>query len=103
MREIFRLYNNGWGYKKIANHLTDQGVPTPRANEIAQKEALGKTTKRTARQAWSLATIQGILFNDFYIGTLRQKKYRRTSINGTDEQVDGEEQLVFENAHTPHY
>lgn len=101
VREIFRLYNNGWGYKKIANHLTDQGVPTPRANEIAQKEALGKTTKRTARQAWSLATIQGILFNDFYIGTLRQKKYRRTSINGTDEQVDGEEQLVFENAHTP--
>lgn len=101
VREVFRLYNNGWGYKKIANHLTDQGVPTPRANEIAQKEARGQTTKRTARQAWSLATVQGMLSNDFYIGTLRQKKYRRTGINGSDEQVDGQEQLVFENAHTP--
>lgn len=101
VREVFRLYNNGWGYKKIANHLTDQGVPTPRANEIAQKEARGQTTKRTARQAWSLATVQGMLSNDFYIGTLRQKKYRRTGINGSDEQVDGQEQLIFENAHTP--
>lgn len=101
VREIFRLYNNGWGYKKIANHLTDQGVPTPRANEIAQKEALGQTTKRTARQSWSLATVQGMLSNDFYIGTLRQKKYRRTGINGSDEQVDTDQQLVFENAHTP--
>ena len=27
VREIFRLYNNGWGYKKIANHLTDQESP----------------------------------------------------------------------------
>lgn len=101
VREVFRLYNNGWGYKKIANHLTDQGVPTPRANEIAQKEARGQTTKRTARQAWSLATVQGMLSNDFYIGTLRQKKYRRTGINGSDEQVEGGDQLVFENAHTP--
>ena len=42
-----------------------------------------------------------MLSNDFYIGTLRQKKYRRTGINGSDEQVDGQEQLVFENAHTP--
>ena len=24
VREIFRLYIDGWGYKKIANHLTDQ-------------------------------------------------------------------------------
>ena len=30
VRTIFRLYNEeGWGYKKIANYLTDQGVPTP--------------------------------------------------------------------------
>lgn len=28
VREIFRLYLDGWGYKKIANHLTDTGVPT---------------------------------------------------------------------------
>ncbi len=59
VREIFRLYNNGWGYKKIANHLTDQESPPLVPTRSPKKEALGKTTKRTARQAWSLATIQG--------------------------------------------
>ena len=34
VRRIFDLYNNdGWGYKKIANYLTEQGVPTPRMSE----------------------------------------------------------------------
>ena len=101
VREVFRLYTGGWGYKKIANHLTDQGIPTPRANEIARKEAAGKPTKQTSRSVWSIASIQSILKNDFYIGTLRQHKYRRKNINGADEQVSAEDQLVFENAHTP--
>lgn len=34
VRTIFRLYNEeGWGYKKIANYLTDHGIPTPRMAE----------------------------------------------------------------------
>ena len=101
VREIFRLYNNGWGYKKIANRLTEQGVPTPRANEIAAKEAAGQTTRLKAKMEWSIVSISGILSNDFYIGTLRQKKYTRARINGKDEQVDKTEQIAIENAHTP--
>ena len=73
VRRIFDLYSNaGWGYKKIANYLTDQGVPTPRMSERMRKEAAGKKTKREAKNAWAIATVQGILDNDFYIGTLRQ-------------------------------
>ena len=76
VRRIFDLYSNaGWGYKKIANYLTDQGVPTPRMSERMRKEAAGKKTKREAKNAWAIATVQGILDNDFYIGTLRQGKY----------------------------
>ena len=101
VREVFRLYNLGWGYKKIANHLTDIGVPTPRANEIAQKEAEGKATKLTARNEWSIITIQSILKNDFYIGTLRQRKYTRKGINGRDIKLGDEDNVVIENAHEP--
>lgn len=101
VREIFRLYNIGWGYKKIANHLTDTGVPTPRANEIAAKEAAGKATKLKARNEWSIMTVQSILRNDFYIGTLRQRKYTRKGINGQDIKLDEEENIVIENAHDP--
>ena len=101
VREVFRLYNLGWGYKKIANHLTDSGVPTPRANEIAQKEAEGKATKLTARNEWSIITVQAILKNDFYIGTLRQRKYTRKGINGKDVKLGDENNIVIENAHEP--
>ena len=99
VREVFRLYNNGWGYKRIANHLTELGVPTPRANEIAQKEAEGKTTKLKARNEWSIISVSSIIANDFYIGTLRQKKYTRKGINGKDVRVNDDEQIIIENAH----
>ena len=101
VREVFRLYNLGWGYKKIANHLTDIGTPTPRANEIAQKEAEGKATKLSARNEWSIVTVQAILKNDFYIGTLRQRKYTRKGINGKDVRLGDGEHIVIENAHEP--
>lgn len=101
VREIFSLYNEGWGYKKIANCLTDRGVPTPRQNEIAQKGAEGKATLRTSKGEWSQNTIKGIVTNDFYIGTLRQKKYTRTKINGKDRPIAPEDQIAIENAHPP--
>jgi len=101
VREIFDLYNSGWGYKKIANYLTDKGVPTPRANEIAWRESMGQKTRLTAKSEWSIASVYGILPNDFYIGTLRQGKYSRKGINGVDQRVDDTDHIVIENAHTP--
>ena len=100
VRQIFHLYNNeGWGYKKIANHLTEQGIPTPRMSECMRKEAEGKQVTRKAKAAWAIITVQGILDNDFYIGTLRQGKYTRAKINGKDVRRDDGEQIVIENHH----
>lgn len=102
VRKIFDLYNNdGWGYKRIANYLTDQGVPTPRMSEQIRKEADGQEYKRQVKAAWAIVTVQGILDNDFYIGTLRQGKYTRAKINGKDIKRDDGEQIVIENHHQP--
>lgn len=101
VRDIYRLYNEGWGYKKIANHLTDLNIPTPRMAEKARKEAQGEESKRKARPEWSIVTVQGILENDFYIGTLRQGKYTRKKINGADRKKDESDHIVFENHHEP--
>ena len=102
VRQIFDLYNNrGWGYKKIANYLTDQGIPTPRMSEQLRKEAEGETTTRKTKAAWAIVTVQGILDNDFYIGTLRQAKYSRAKINGKDVRRDEGEHIVIENHHQP--
>ena len=100
VRKIFDLYSNaGWGYKKIANYLTDQGVPTPRMSERMRKEAAGKKIKREAKNAWAIVTVQGILDNDFYIGTLRQGKYTRAKINGKEIKRNDDEHIVIENHH----
>ena len=46
-------------------------------------------------------TVQGILDNDFYIGTFRQGKTTRVKINGKDVARDESEHIVIENHHQP--
>lgn len=99
VRTVFRLYIDGWGYKRIANHLTDQHIPTPRMREKARKEALGDEYKGKVREQWSIVTVSEILNNDFYIGTLRERKYHRKKINGCDMALDKSEHIVFEAHH----
>ncbi len=101
VRKIFQLYIDGWGYKRIANHLTDEHIPTPRMEERARAEAQGKEYRRETKPFWAIVTVQGILSNDFYIGTLRQGKYFRRKINGKDVRRDADEHIVIENHHQP--
>ncbi len=101
IRLIYCLYNDGWGYKRIANHLTERNIPTPRMSEKSRRESQGEETKIRVKKEWSIATVQGILENDFYIGTLRQGKYTRKKINGGDRKTDDMEHIVFENNHPP--
>ena len=99
VRTVYRLYIEGWGYKRIANYLTDQHIPTPRMREKARKEAQGDEYKGKVKEQWSIVTISEILSNDFYIGTLRERKYRRKKINGDDVTLNESEHIVFENHH----
>lgn len=101
VRRIFAYYIDGWGYKKIANHLTDEHIPTPRMREKARKEAQGDEYKGKVKEAWSIVTVSEILCNDFYIGTLRQHKFKRKKINGNDVPLDESLHIVFENHHEP--
>lgn len=99
VRRIFQFYIDGWGYKKIANQLTDEGVPTPRMAERDRKEAAGEESRRPVKPAWAIVTVQGIIDNDFYIGTLRQGKYTRKKINGKDVRRDELDHIVLERHH----
>ena len=101
VRKIFALYIDGWGYKRIANYLTDERIPTPRMSERERKEAEGKEYRRVVKPEWAIVSVQGILENDFYIGTMRQSKYTRKKINGKDIKKDADEQIVIENHHQP--
>ena len=100
IRTVFRLYNEeGWGYKRIANYLTERGIPTPRMSEKQRMDAIGKENRIKAKPEWSIISVQGILDNDFYIGTFRARKYTRRKINGADVKLDADENVVIENHH----
>ena len=99
VRRIYQLYIDGWGYKKIANQLTDEGIPTPRMAEQERKLAAGEDYRRAVKPAWAIVTVQGILDNDFYIGTLRQGKYTRKKINGKDVRRDEIDHIILEHHH----
>lgn len=100
VRTVFHLYNEeGWGYKRIANYLTERGIPTPRMSEKQRMDAIGKENRIKAKPEWSIISVQGILDNDFYIGTFRARKYTRRKINGADVKLDADENVVIENHH----
>ncbi len=99
VREIYDLYKDGWGYKRIANYLTEKKIPTPRMSEKIRRESEGEDCNIKAKETWSIITISEILHNDFYIGTLRQGKYKRKKINGSEMKTDESEHIVFENHH----
>ena len=99
IRTIFKLYLDGWGYKKIANYLTDNNGPTPRMSECERRAAAREPVRRKTKAAWAIVTVQGILDNDFYIGTLRQGKYTRAKINGKDIKRNDDEHIVIEKHH----
>ena len=100
VRTIYSLYiDRGWGYKRIANHLTDQGIPTPRMAEQLRREQDGDECRRRVTNVWSIVSVQGVLSNDFYTGTLRQGKYTRARINGRDIRRDESEQTVIKDHH----
>jgi len=99
VQKIYDLYLKGWGYKKIANYLTEKHILTPRASEKARKDAEGIENNIKAKAEWSVATIQGILTNDAYIGTLRQGKTKRIKINGKSVCKHECEQKEFKNHH----
>ena len=101
VRKIFQMYADGNGYRKIANHLTDCHIPTPRMHDEQRRIAEGEEVRSRAKAEWSIVSVSEILRNDFYIGTFRQAKYKRRKINGADFKTDESEHIVFENHHEP--
>lgn len=99
IKQIFNLYLEGYGYRKIAILLSEQEVPTPSAMIKERLISHGKVVKTISKNQWSDSMVGDILKNDFYIGNLRQRKRERILINGNDTRVPKDQQLVFFNNH----
>lgn len=91
VREVFKLYIEGCGYRKIAKIFNEKKYPTP---SVYKKIA-------DANPLWTLATIKQILECEYYIGTLPQGKTYKKKIKGKSFRKPEEEILKFENHHEP--
>lgn len=101
VQQVFNLYADGNGYKKIAKILNDNNVPTPSMVEHQRRLDKGLNSKVKVADGWDGRMIKAIITNDFYIGTLRTRKTVRTTINGTQKRTNEDEQFIFEDAHEP--
>ena len=96
---VYELYISGSGYRKIANYLTDQRIPTPSMVRHERELKEGRMTQRSIAAKWTDSMVKDLLDNDFYIGTFRLKKRARNTVHGKDKRVPKEEQYIFRNHH----
>jgi DNA invertase Pin-like site-specific DNA recombinase len=101
IRMIFDLYLSGLGFRKIAEALTEKKIPTPSMMMMNRYLSEGKTYKRKIAGEWTDGMVAAVLKNDFYIGNLRLHKRGRNQINGKDNRIPKENQLLFANHHPP--
>ena len=93
------LYLEGNGIRKIAEILSDRGVPTPTMLQKERFQALGLPYRREVAYLWSYGMVKDTLFNDYHNGVLRTHKRERMTINGKDKKISRDQQYVFPNHH----
>ncbi len=85
VRYIYKLFLDGLGYHKIARTLNREGAKTP---STFQRELLGKNvpynrTKPGKNGQWNERTVERILRDEAYIGTLVNHKSETNNIKKT--------------------
>ena len=101
VKQIFNLYADGNGYKRIAKIFNENNIPTASWIEHQRRLARGLNSKIKVANGWDSRMIREIVNNDFYIGTLRTRKSVCATINGIQKRTNENEQYIFENAHEP--
>lgn len=78
VKEIFNLYNKGYGKTAIARELNNKGIPNPTQYKVEQG-IMYKTPPNKIGTLWKYSSIDDILHNEMYIGTMVQGKYGSVS------------------------
>jgi DNA invertase Pin-like site-specific DNA recombinase len=97
VREIFKQYLSGIGYRKIADLLNQEGCPTPSKYNTYKWGGTSKASKIALQ--WNSVHVQRILKNDIYIGTLRLGKTEKKTIKGKSYKQPKESQYIFADNH----
>ena len=102
VKQAFELYVNGHGDQAIARIFNDNKVPTPTQRDALIKEEAGlEPSKRIPAKLWSATVVGRMIENEFYAGTLVQRKCKTVGINGKTVLRDEDEHIRFEDHHEP--
>lgn len=91
VKRIFTMKDSGYSVNEIATVLTNEQIPPPNIYNNR-----GKSTKLN----WTNSSINYILHNSVYLGTLIQKKYERVSLKSKKKRLlNKDEWICVENNH----
>lgn len=99
VKEIFRLYLDGYGIDRIARYLDQAGYDCPRK----YRYHIGVTkSDRYKDSRWGRHSVKTILTNRAYIGDMVQGKVKQELCNHLDKTyTDKSEWIIAENTHEP--
>lgn len=98
VQKIFNMYIDGKGQHTIAKELNDSNIPTPTQAINLHRQEVGLPSIKESK-LWSKTIVGRILTNEFYIGTLVQRKTKRMGINGKKIMLDEDQRIKFPNHH----
>ena len=100
VRRIFHLCIEGYGPSKIANILTNEGIPTPTAYAQSKGRDISRQNVQTHR--WDNRTIACILEKPEYCGhTVNFRTHVKSYKNKKKVRNPKDDWLIFENTHEP--
>lgn len=91
VRDIFELYLNGYGYRRISVIMEEKGYLTPSCYK----------NRTDAAKVWSFQVVKNILTNPFYAGDLIQRKTFKKKVKGKSFRTPKDELLIFKDHHQP--
>lgn len=104
VRDIFKWYLQGWGYRKISVKLNELRIPNPTLYKEQQnsKYVNSCANKSAAKGLWTHSTIYNIIRNETYTGTLVQGKCHFVSYkNRKRKKVPKEDWIRIKRCHEP--
>lgn len=104
VRRIFDLYDRGYGYRKIAATLNEEGIPSPSEYKRRLCGSYRNLNAENSASAglWTNSTICKMLRSQVYIGSLVQGKSHSVSYKNKKRlKVPEDRWIVVKNAHLP--
>lgn len=101
VREIFSLYNSGFGKISIARKLNERNIPCP--SEYKKINGMNYTNgmRTELTKYWTYSTINNILNNEIYIGNMVQNKSIRKTVRGKAKKNEKDNWIIVTGTHEP--